>query len=115
MQCKTNLPDSLYQALDAMPNADAATRQLSSSVIQEVAKHVPRLIGGSADLSCSDNTMMKSEGIVSAKNYNGRNIKYGVREFAMGAMASGLALNGSFLPYVGTFLMFRIICETQFV
>ena len=67
---------------------------------------VPFVVGGSADLSCSDSTLMKKAGIMTPENFEGRNIKYGVREFAMGAIASGLTLQGQMIPYVGTFLMF---------
>jgi transketolase len=83
-----------------------ATRQLSSSAIQEIAKNIPSILGGSADLSCSDNTFIKGQDFVKSDNYNGQNIKYGVREFAMGAIANGLALHGMFKPFCGTFLTF---------
>jgi transketolase len=83
-----------------------ATRALSNSVIQAIAEACPFIIGGSADLSCSDSTAIKSSGAITADNFNERNIKYGVREFAMGAIASGLYLQGNIKPFVGTFLTF---------
>lgn len=82
-----------------------ATRASSQVVLQTLHDLVPHLVGGSADLSCSDLTFMKKGGIFSSENFSGRNIKYGVREFAMGAIASGLALTG-IKPYCGTFLTF---------
>lgn len=98
--------DEMVTAIQNTDCGSGATRQLSNKVLQTIHDVVPFVIGGSADLSCSDSTMMKAGGVVSPKNYAGRNIKYGVREFAMGAIASGLALQGQILPYVGTFLMF---------
>lgn len=87
-------------------NKNKATRVQSSEVLQYLAEWVPNLIGGSADLSCSDNTGLKEYDCLTATNYLGRNIKYGVREFAMAAIASGLYLTNMFRPYIGTFLMF---------
>lgn len=83
-----------------------ATRQASGIVLQTLHNEVPFLVGGSADLSCSDNTWMKAAQAIAPGVFDGRNIKYGVREFAMGAIASGLALHGMFLPYCGTFFTF---------
>ena len=85
---------------------NAATRQASGMILQRLYELVPYLVGGSADLSGSDNTMMKKGGLISAGHFNARNIKFGVREFAMGAIASGLALQGNLLPFCGTFLTF---------
>ena len=83
-------------------------RQLSRNHlgIKNIGTNGSNLIGGSADLSCSDNTFLSNFSTISAKDYSGRNIKYGVREFAMAAMATGLVLSQSFRPYIGTFLMF---------
>ena len=83
-----------------------ATRSQSAQVLQILAQSIPSLIGGSADLSCSDNTYLKNFSMITAGDYSGRNIKYGVREFAMAAIASGLVLTKLFKAYVGTFLMF---------
>ncbi len=82
-----------------------ATRAISQALLQVIHDHCPSVIGGSADLSCSDSTLMKTGGILSSDNYGARNIKYGVREFAMAAAASGLALEG-LRPFCGTFLTF---------
>lgn len=104
----TNVTEkTLKDKLDAITiQPNKATRVQSSQVLQHVAEWVPNLIGGSADLSCSDNTGLNDYGDLTATNYLGRNIKYGVREFAMAAIASGLYLTQMFRPYVGTFLMF---------
>ena len=97
----------LYDLLSNLDVAkNKATRSQSSQCLQLIAKEVPSLVGGSADLSCSDNTFLKNFPAISAKDLNGRNIKYGVREFAMAAIASGLVLTKMFRPYVGTFLVF---------
>ena len=97
----------LFELLSKLEVAkDKATRSASSQCLQVIAKEIPSLIGGSADLSCSDNSFLNNFSAISSKDYTGRNIKYGVREFAMGAIASGLVLTKEFRPYVGTFLMF---------
>jgi len=97
-------------ALNSLQNLELpdgkATRALSNSVIQNIAETCPFIIGGSADLSCSDSTAIKSSGAITEDNYSARNVKYGVREFAMGAIASGLYLYGNIKPFVGTFLTF---------
>lgn len=86
-------------------NKDMATRVCSGKVLEVLTKYLPNLIGGSADLSGSNNTIHKSSQEVSAGNYNGNYIHYGVREHAMGAIMNGLAC-GNFIPYGGTFLVF---------
>jgi transketolase len=83
-----------------------ATRQISGQILQKLCEVLPFLIGGSADLSSSDNTFMKAGGVVSASHFGAKNIKFGVREFAMAAMVSGLALQGMWLPFCGTFMTF---------
>ena len=101
------LPADLKQELSELALASpVAGRQASSEVIQWLAAKLPRLYGGSADLSCSDLTLIKNGGMISKDHFQGRNIKFGVREFAMGAMATGLAQTGAILPFVGTFLTF---------
>ena len=97
----------LYSHLSNLNLAEnKATRSLSSQCLQSLAQIVPNLIGGSADLSCSDNTFLKSYPAITAADFNGRNIKYGVREFAMTAIASGMVLTQMLKPYVSTFLIF---------
>jgi transketolase len=86
--------------------ANSAGRQASSVALQKLHDLLPFLVGGSADLSCSDLTFMKNGGVVQSENYAGRNIKFGVREFGMSAMCNGIALQNFFVPFCGTFLTF---------
>ncbi|MBI5272507.1 MAG: transketolase [Chlamydiia bacterium] len=83
-----------------------AGRAASQSVINALSKVLPQLIGGSADLSCSDLTMMQDFPIVERDRFEGRNFKFGVREFAMGTMVNGLFLTQMFQPFCGTFFTF---------
>ncbi len=83
-----------------------ATRVASSDAINTFAKTVPYLFGGSADLASSNNTMIKDADDFQKDNYAGRNIWFGVREFAMGAMLNGMALHGGLKVYGGTFFVF---------
>ena len=101
------LPADFDEQLRALEvKAGVAGRVSSQAVLQKLHDLLPFVVGGSADLSCSDSTMMKAGGVVKTGAYNARNIKYGVREFGMGAMNSGLALQGMMLPYCGTFMTF---------
>ena len=86
--------------------ASPATRKASGKALEKLAEHLPELIGGSADLTGSNNTRFPQAKTVSAEEADGNYIYYGVREFAMSAMVSGLALHGGFVPYAGTFLTF---------
>ncbi len=81
-------------------------RKAAQAVLQILGKQLPQLYGGSADLSGSDCTMMKDYDLVAPKKFSGRNIKYGIREFAMAAAAAGLYETNFITPYVGTFLTF---------
>ena len=83
-----------------------ATRAASGQTLQALAKAVPELIGGSADLASSNNTTMKEEGVFHAEDYSGRNIWFGVREHAMGAALNGMLLHEGVRAYGGTFLVF---------
>jgi len=83
-----------------------STRKLSSAVINRAAALVPSLMGGSADLAESNLTEIKGGGSVAPGAYVGRNVHYGIREHAMGAIANGLAYDGLFIPFCGTFLIF---------
>ena len=83
-----------------------ATRQCSSSVISSITNILPELIGGSADLSGSNNTKTENSKVITAKNFSGNYIHYGVREHAMGAAMNGIALYGGLIPFGGTFLIF---------
>ncbi len=88
-----------------------ATRQCSSLAIESISKILPELIGGSADLSGSNNTKTKNSVTISSKNFNGNYIHYGVREHGMAATMNGLALYGGLIPYSGTFLIFSDYCK----
>ena len=83
-----------------------ATRQCSSSVINIVSDTLPELIGGSADLSGSNNTKTENSKVITSKNFTGNYIHYGVREHAMAGVMNGLALYGCLIPFGGTFLIF---------
>ena len=83
-----------------------ATRQCSSSVISSISNILPELIGGSADLSGSNNTKTESSKVITSKNFAGNYIHYGVREHAMAGVMNGLALYGCLIPFGGTFLIF---------
>lgn len=83
-----------------------ATRAASGQMINALAPLLPGLIGGSADMHGSNATYIKSSSPLQADNFMGRNIFYGVREHAMGAIMNGLALHGGLLPFAGTFLIF---------
>jgi transketolase len=83
-----------------------ATRAASGKVINALATTIPNLFGGSADLAPSNKTAINNEGSFSPENYGGRNIHFGVREHAMGAILNGMALYGGVIPYGGTFLVF---------
>jgi transketolase len=85
---------------------DLATRQASQRALNGYAPHLPELIGGSADLTGSNNTTHKGSKTIAANDCAGNYIHYGVREFGMGAIMSGLSLHGGFIPYGGTFLVF---------
>ena len=87
-------------------DAKIATRKASGNVLDAIAPQIPELLGGSADLTGSNNTEWKGATWVTPEHAHGRYISYGVREFAMTAVANGLSLHGGFIPYVGTFLVF---------
>ncbi|NBB76517.1 MAG: transketolase, partial [Bacteroidetes bacterium] len=83
-----------------------ATRKASGEVLNSICDKLNNLVGGSADLTGSNKTMMEGKGIFSAKNRTGRNLHYGVREHAMSAALNGMALHGGVIPFGGTFLVF---------
>lgn len=83
-----------------------ATRSASGQILNALAPILPELVGGSADLAPSNKTELNTLGFFSAINPNGRNLHFGVREAAMGAIANGLALAGGLIPFVATFLVF---------
>ena len=99
-----DLADRLLAAVDT--TKEAATRDSGGAALQEAAKLVPSLCGGSADLAPSTKTYIKDGGAVQRGDFSGRNIHFGVREHGMGAIMNGLALYGGLIPYGSTFLVF---------
>ncbi len=83
-----------------------ASRQASLKALEALVPATPELIGGSADLTGSNLTYVKGMGSVSAGNFAGRYIHFGVREHGMAAAANGMALHGGLIPYDGTFFVF---------
>lgn len=83
-----------------------ATRTANGKVLATLGKAVPWLMGGDADLSCSTKTAITGEKWISADDFSGRNIHYGVREHAMGAIANGISFHGGFKPFTATFFSF---------
>ncbi|MGY6628343.1 MAG: transketolase [Oceanicaulis sp.] len=110
-------PKAALDALDAhiaklMTEKPAlATRAASGKAIESFWDKVPGLIGGSADLTGSVNTLVKGQAPLSADNYAGQYIHYGVREHGMAAAMNGMALHGGVRPYAGTFLVFSDYCR----
>jgi len=101
------LPAGWDAALPVFGPQDAqATRAASGKVLNAIAAKVPELIGGSADLTGSNNTEIKGGGVFSSAARTGRNFHFGVREHGMGAALNGIVLHGGFIPFGGTFLIF---------
>ncbi len=102
------LPEGWERSLPAFSPTDGplATRQASGRVLNALADALPTLIGGSADLAPSNNTLLTGYPDFQRDTPNGRNLRFGVREHAMGAILNGMALHGGLLPYGGTFLVF---------
>ena len=104
---KGELPDGWEKSLPTFDNLEAkATRAYSGEIINALAKTIPQMIGGSADLAPSNNTLIKDSTDFQFGKYDGRNLHYGIREHAMGAAMNGMALYGSVIPYGGTFQTF---------
>ena len=107
-----HLPANLVDELLAVVSGkDGATRALSGLVLQRAAALIPSLAGGSADLSPSNNSEIKGSASVQADSFGGRNLHFGIREHAMGAVINGMALYGCFIPYGATFLVFSDYCR----
>ena len=87
-------------------SGQSATRASSGEVLNRLAKVIPNLIGGSADLAPSTKTLMKGKGDFGPEDYSGANLHFGVREHAMAAIGNGMALHGGLRPYVATFFVF---------
>jgi transketolase len=95
----------------ATATSSKATRKWSEATLEHLVPALPALIGGSADLSESNNTKIKSQSVVASGSFAGSYIHYGVREHAMAAVMNGMALHGGLLPYGGTFLVFSDYCR----
>jgi len=103
-----DLPDGWEEAIPVFTAKDGnvASRAASGVVINAIAKKLPELMGGSADLASSTNTIIKGEPSFSAESYAGRNFHFGIREHGMGSIMNGMALFGGIIPYGATFLIF---------
>jgi transketolase len=88
-----------------------ATRKSSETALEVLTAAIPDLIGGSADLTGSNNTKTKATYPLTADDYSGRYLYYGIREFGMAAAMNGMALHGGIVPYGGTFLVFSDYCR----
>lgn len=105
-------PENWESALPSFEGVEAkATRAYSGEVINAIADTIPNLIGGSADLTPSNNTTIKNSSDFEANNYAGRNMHYGIREHAMGGIMNGIALYGGLIPFGGTFMTFSDYCR----
>ncbi|WP_421729716.1 transketolase [Brevundimonas sp.] len=109
---KGDLPESAFDALNAKiaelveTKPAQATRQSSGAALDQLFGAIPELVGGSADLTGSNNTFVSGTPIFDAPTYEGRYINWGIREFGMSAAMNGLALHGGVIPYGGTFMVF---------
>ncbi|PEQ11807.1 transketolase [Novosphingobium sp. PC22D] len=92
-------------------DANVATRKASENTLNVLVPLMPELIGGSADLTGSNNTQAKGQAPLTAQDGSGRYIYYGIREFGMAAAMNGMALHGGVIPYGGTFLIFSDYCR----
>jgi len=101
-------PEGWDKNIPAFPTdpKEMATRVASGTVLNAIADQIPNLIGGSADLAPSNKTEIKNSYDFQTDAYDGRNLRFGVREHGMGAILNGMALHGGVLPYGGTFLIF---------
>jgi transketolase len=97
-------------ALAANPQK-IATRKASEIALEAINAALPETVGGSADLTGSNNTKTKGQNSLTKTDYSGRYIYYGIREFGMGAALNGMALHGGIIPYGGTFLVFSDYCR----
>ncbi|WP_164114806.1 transketolase [Sphingorhabdus sp. Alg239-R122] len=110
------LPDtfSLESYLDGLiaEPKKVATRKASEMALNEINAAIPETIGGSADLTGSNNTKTGDLGVMTSDDYSGRYVYYGIREFGMAAAMNGMALHGGVIPYGGTFLVFTDYCRS---
>src|SRR5205814_7879805 len=111
------IPEALAPALNELKTKlvaerpSIATRKASELALEVINAHLPATVGGSADLTGSNNTKTKGLSEISPGNFSGRFIHYGVREHGMTAAMNGMALHGGVIPYSGTFLVFSDYCR----
>ncbi len=111
------LPEGLDQAVAQHKRRLAgeppnwATRKASQEALEVLTERIPEMIGGSADLTGSNNTRTRVQGVITAEDFSGRYVHYGVREHAMAAVMNGMALHKGLIPYGGTFLIFSDYCR----
>ncbi len=111
------LPEGLTPALEdyrqrlAEETPGWASRKASQEVLEVITRAIPETIGGSADLTGSNNTRSSVQSAVTGEDFSGRFIHYGIREFGMAAAMNGMALHGGVIPYSGTFLVFADYCR----
>ncbi len=112
--CETTAPDYM-KMVEALPKyevgASLATRNVSGEVLNALAKVVPELVGGSADLAPSNKTYMKDMGDIGPGDFSGRNVHYGIRELAMTAMVNGFTAFGGLRGFGATFFVFSDYCR----
>ena len=114
---KGDLPGALNAAVRAVKDSlhkepkEIATRTACEFALETIIPAVPEMVGGSADLTGSNNTRTKSMKAMSASDYSGRYIHYGIREHGMAAAMNGMTLHGGIIPYSGTFLVFSDYCR----
>ena len=109
MDLSGDLPDGWDRDLDSLflsEDKPVATREASGRVMNIIAPRVHALVGGAGDLAPSTKTILKDKGHFGPDDYSGHNLHFGVREHAMGGIASGMALHGGIIPYTATFLIF---------
>lgn len=108
---RSHIPDlvDLERSIDF--SKATATRKASGAVIQCLVERMPNLVGGSADLAESNSTLIKKGDVVRRGAYTGRNIYFGIREHAMGAVLNGMMLHGGWRVFGGTFLVFSDYCK----
>jgi transketolase len=102
---------SAYLQKIAQDAPTVATRKASENALTALTADIPSMLGGSADLTGSNNTKTGSTGPLTRNDYAGRYIYYGIREFGMAAAMNGMALHGGIVPYGGTFLVFADYCR----
>ena len=106
------IPENIYELLPAFdPAKSVATRAASGTVLNTLAKSLPQLVGGSADLAPSNKTYLKEMGDIAAGKFEGRNFHFGIRELGMSCVMNGIAAHGGFRIFGGTFFVFSDYCR----